>query len=217
MSDTKTALDLDTIEARAKRCAADVPLPECECEKRGHAPCCYDCYLAYRAAVGPTFEELGRGDALALVAAVRGRDVDLARLRALVEQHEERARVHAEERAAHYAEMARVTGECETLRRTLALSQESLAAASSGRRVTVVDEIERLQRERDAAHAAIADLRQEIGDAADTLHRLSLAQQRIASAGDRGAWATSGAFARAAQIVAGIGDPAARAAIGGAP
>ncbi len=44
--------------------------------------------------------------------------------------------------------------ECETLRRTLALSQESLAAASSGRRVTVVDEIERLQRERDEAERA---------------------------------------------------------------
>ncbi len=84
---------------------------------------------------------------------------DLTRLRALVEQHEERARVHAEERAAHYAEMARVTGECETLRRTLALSQESLAAASSGRRVTVVDEIERLQRERDEARADAARLR----------------------------------------------------------
>jgi chromosome segregation ATPase len=79
---------------------------------------------------------------------------EVARLRALIEQHEERARVHAEERAAHYAEMARVTGECETLRRTLALSQESLAAASSGRRVTVVDEIERLQRERDEAERA---------------------------------------------------------------
>ena len=64
-------LDIDAIEARAKRCASDVPLPECECEARGHAPCCYDCYLAYQAAVGPTFEACGRGDVLALVALAR--------------------------------------------------------------------------------------------------------------------------------------------------
>ena len=107
--------------------------------------------------------------------------------------------------------------EVETLRRTLALAQESLAAAVRDERVTVVDEIGRLTRERDEALAVVAGLREEISDAADTLHRLSLAQQRIASAGDRGAWATSGAYARAAQIVAGIGDPAARAATGGAP
>jgi hypothetical protein len=49
--------------------------------------------------------------------------------------------------------------EITVLRRTLALSQESLAAASSGRRVTVVDEIERLQRERDEARADAAALR----------------------------------------------------------
>jgi hypothetical protein len=84
---------------------------------------------------------------------------DLTRLRALIEQHEERARVHAEERAAHYAEMARVTGECETLRRTLALSQESLAAAVRDERVTVVDEVARLTRERDEARADAARLR----------------------------------------------------------
>jgi hypothetical protein len=82
---------------------------------------------------------------------------DLTRLRALIEQHEERARVHAEERAAHYAEMARVTGECETLRRTLALSQESLAAAVRDERVTVVDEVARLQRELAAARAALRE------------------------------------------------------------
>ena len=105
-------------------------------------------------------------------------EAQLAAARATIEQHEERAHVHAEERAAHYAEMARVTGE------------------------------------RDEAVAVVAGLRQEIGDAADTLHGLSLAQQRLARAGDRGAWATSGAYARAAQIVAGIGDPAARAATG---
>lgn len=157
-----------------------------------------------------------RGTIAGAVGAMGEVEAQLAAARATIEQHEAQARVHAEERAAHYAEMARVTGECETLRRTLALSQESLAAASSGRRVTVVDEIERLQRERDAALAVITGLREEIADAADTLHRLSLAQQRLASAGDRGAWATSGAYARAAQIVAGIGDPAARAAIGGA-
>ena len=74
-------LDLDAIESRAKRCASDVPLPECECEKRGHAPCCYDCYLAYQAAVGPTFEACGRGDVLALVALARAQAAEIATLR----------------------------------------------------------------------------------------------------------------------------------------
>jgi hypothetical protein len=99
--------------------------------------------------------------------------------------------------------------EGETLRRTLALSQESLAAASSGRRVTVVDEIERLQRERDAALAVVAGLREDISDAADTLHRLSLAQQRRASAGSEDARARGAEYERVAQIVASVGDPAA--------
>jgi hypothetical protein len=52
-------------------------------------------------------QDLRRAHARAvMVAETSARDVD--RLRALVEQHEERARVHTEERAAHYGEMARV-------------------------------------------------------------------------------------------------------------
>ena len=149
-----------------------------------------------------------------MTAAETAPDADeVARLRALVEQHEERARVHAEERAAHYAEMARVTGENETLRRTLALSQSSLAAAVRDERVTVVDEIERLQRERDAALAVITGLREEISDTADTLHRLSLAQQRRASQGSEDARAVGDAYARAAQIVATVGDTARAATV----
>ena len=43
----------------------------------------------------------------------------------------------------------RQADEITTLRATLALSQESLAAAVRGERVTVVDEVARLTRERD--------------------------------------------------------------------
>jgi len=58
------------------------------------------------------------------------------------------------------AERAAATvAEVETLRRTLALAQESLAAAVRDERVTVVDEIARLQRERDEARADAAALR----------------------------------------------------------
>ena len=91
----------------------------------------------------------------------------------------------------------------------LAVAQSSLEAASSGRRVTACDEIERLQRERDAALAVAAGLREEISDTADTLHRLSLAQQRLASQ----ARAMGDAYLRAAQIVAAIGDPARAATV----
>jgi hypothetical protein len=69
--DETTRLDVDAIEARAQRQAPDVPLPVCDHEKRGHAPCCYDCHIAQLAAIEPTFEACGRGDALALVAEVR--------------------------------------------------------------------------------------------------------------------------------------------------
>ena len=58
------------------------------------------------------------------------------------------------------AERAAATvAEVETLRRTLALAQESLAAAVRDERVTVVDEVARLQRERDEARADAAALR----------------------------------------------------------
>jgi len=70
------------------------------------------------------------------------------------------------------AERAAATvAEVEKLRRTLALAQESLAAAVRDERVTVVDEIARLQRERDAARTDAATLRaraQEHLDAQDS-------------------------------------------------
>lgn len=52
------------------------------------------------------------------------------------------------------AELSTATGEVARLRAGLEVAQTSLAAATSGRRVTVVDEIERLQRERDALQDA---------------------------------------------------------------
>lgn len=50
-------------------------------------------------------------DVKALAHTVIAQDADLARLRALVEQHEARAREHSDERAGLCAELARVTGE----------------------------------------------------------------------------------------------------------
>ena len=105
------------------------------------------------------------------------------------------------------------SAEIERLRALLAVTQSSLEAASSGRRVTACDDIERLQRERDAALAVVAGLREEISDTADTLHRLSLAQQRLASQGSEEARAMGDAYLRAAQIVATIGDPARAATV----
>lgn len=52
------------------------------------------------------------------------------------------------------ATVAAQSAEVERLRALLAVTQSSLEAASSGRRVTACDEIERLQRERDALRDA---------------------------------------------------------------
>jgi hypothetical protein len=102
----------------------------------------------------------------------------------------------------------------------LAVATRSLEAATTGERLTTCDELARLSREvatvtreRDAALAAITGLRKEIADAADTLHRLSLAQQRLASAGSEDARTMGDAYARAAQIVATVGDTARAATV----
>jgi septal ring factor EnvC (AmiA/AmiB activator) len=75
-------------------------------------------------------------------------EAQLAAARATIEQHEAQARVHAEERAAHYAEMARVTGERDEAREQLcawldvtAESTERLEAQLS----TATGEIARLR------------------------------------------------------------------------
>ena len=130
-------------------------------------------------------------------------EIDADALRARLAEMAQRAR---EEMAPAVAEDPRA--EVERLRALLAVTQASLEAASSGRRVTACEDIERLQRERDAALAVVAGLREEISDTADTLHRLSLAQQRLASQGSEDARARGDAYLRAAQIVATIGDPA---------
>lgn len=67
-------------------------------------------------------------------------------------------RLHAE-RESVVAELDRARDETDALRALLEVAQTSLAAATSGRRVTVVDEIERLQRERDAHAAEVERLR----------------------------------------------------------
>ena len=64
--------------------------------------------------------------------------------------------------------------EVETLRRTLALAQESLAAAVRDERVTVVDEIGRLTRERDAAQWSAMAARQDIEHLARVVGRTSI-------------------------------------------
>ena len=134
--------------------------------------------------------------------------IDADALRARLAEMAQRAR---EEMAPAVAEDPRA--EVERLRALLAVTQASLEAASSGRRVTACEDIERLQRERDAALAVVAGLREEISDTADTLHRLSLAQQRLASQGSEDARARGEAYTRAAQIVATIGDPARAATV----
>ena len=134
--------------------------------------------------------------------------IDADALRARLAEMAQRAR---EEMAPAAAEDPRA--EVERLRALLAVTQASLEAASSGRRVTACEDIERLQRERDAALAVVAGLREEISDTADTLHRLSLAQQRLASQGSEEARAMGDAYPRAAQIVATIGDPARAATV----
>ena len=72
---------------------------------------------------------------------------EIDRLRATIERHEAQARVHAEERAAMHAEVARVTGENERLRAALAVATRSLEAATTGERLTTCDEVARLSRE----------------------------------------------------------------------
>lgn len=78
--------------------------------------------------------------------------------------------------------IAAVVGAVERLRALLAVTQSSLKAASSGRRVTVVDEIERLQREnatlRDAAREHL-DARAAY-DAADTYEATNADDERRA-------------------------------------
>ena len=134
-------------------------------------------------------------------------EIDADALRARLAEMAQRAR---DEMAPAAAEDPRA--EVERLRERLSalhsVTRASLEAASSGRRVTACEDIERLQRERDAALAVVAGLREEISDTADTLHRLSLAQQRLASQGSEDARARGEAYLRAAQIVATIGDPA---------
>ena len=67
------ALDLDAIEARARKRDSFTarPLPRCDHEERGHAPACFSCVSAARTAEGPTFHTHGRNDVLALVVALR--------------------------------------------------------------------------------------------------------------------------------------------------
>jgi len=80
------------------------------------------------------------------------------------------------------ATVAAQSAEVERLRALLAVTQSSLKAASSGRRVTVVDEIERLQREnatlRDAAREHL-DARAAY-DAADTYEATNADDERRA-------------------------------------
>ena len=136
-------LDLDAIESRAKRCASDVPLPECECEKRGHAPCCYDCYLAYRAAVGPTFEECGRGDVLALVALARAAEMLTAQRDAALADAARARDAYASDLAGLRAEVRRADDERAAWRERVEAAERERDAA--------------LTRERDAARAALRD------------------------------------------------------------
>lgn len=75
--------------------------------------------------------------------------IDAAALRARLAEMAQRAR---DEMGAVADEDSRA--EIARLRALLEVAQTSLAAATSGRRVTVVDEIERLQRERDALRDA---------------------------------------------------------------
>ena len=74
------------------------------------------------------------------------------------------------------------SAEVERLRAALAVTQSSLEAASSGRRVTVVDEIERLQRERDALRAAAREHldAREAYDAVDTYEATNADDERHA-------------------------------------
>lgn len=118
------------------------------------------------------------------------------------------------------ADLSAATGEVARLSAALAVATRSLKAATTGERLTTCDELARLSREvatvtreRDAALAVITGLREEIADAADTLHRLSLAQQRRASQGSEDARAVGDAYARAAQIVATVGDTARAATV----
>ena len=77
----------------------------------------------------------------------------------------------ADEIERRTAELSTATGEITRLRAVLAVTRSSLEAASSGRRVTVVDEIERLQREIATLRAAyasdLAGLRAELRRADD--------------------------------------------------
>jgi chromosome segregation ATPase len=116
------------------------------------------------------------------------------------------------ERLTTCDELARLSREVATLRAAYATDLDGLRAEvrrADDDREARRAEAARLTAERDAAHAAIAGLREEIADAADTLHRLSLAQQRRASAGSEDARARGDAYERAAQIAASVGDPAA--------
>lgn len=95
------------------------------------------------------------------------------------------------ERLTTCDELARLSREVVTVRAAYAIDLDGLRAEvrrADDERDVRRTEAARLTAERDAAHAAIAGLREEISDAADTLHRLYL---------------------RAAQIVAAVGDPAA--------
>ena len=69
----KRKAEADAIEARARKrdTFTSRPLPSCDHEERGHAPACFACTSAARAAEEPTFHEHGRSDVLALVARVR--------------------------------------------------------------------------------------------------------------------------------------------------
>lgn len=125
--------------------------------------------------LGPAPDGFSGRDAVAFVtggyAAARGNDEGAA-LRGLArivglnadgtdprDQGEALARRLHAERESVVAELDRARDETDALRALLEVAQTSLAAATSGRRVTVVDEIERLQRERDAHAAEVERLR----------------------------------------------------------
>lgn len=95
------------------------------------------------------------GGALGALAYACGLNVDGTDPR---EQGEALARRLHAERESVVAELDRARDETDALRALLEVAQTSLAAATSGRRVTACDEIERLQRERDALRDAAREM-----------------------------------------------------------